>query len=230
MIPLRDSVRSRTFPIVNTVLIAANVAVFFYQLSLPSAALETFWRTWGMTPSAVWGGESGLLAGLFAEGATFFTATFLHGGWLHLIGNMWFLYIFGDNVEDSMGHGRYLAFYLLLGVGAGIAHLLFNPLSTVPTVGASGAISGVMGAYMVLYPRGRVLTLIPIFIFIQFLEIPAMLFLLIWMVIQTAQGVTSLGMPADAGGVAWWAHIGGFVLGALLVLLFRRRSRHRWLG
>jgi membrane associated rhomboid family serine protease len=152
----------------------------------------------------------------------FFSSIFLHGGWMHFIGNMWFLWIFGDNVEDSMGRGRYIIFYLLAGLGASIVHALFNADSNLPTVGASGAISGIMGAYMILYPRGKVLTLIPFFILFT-VNIRALVFILIWIGIQIVQGVVSLGLPGHVGGVAWWAHIGGFVIGALLIFFFRKR-------
>jgi membrane associated rhomboid family serine protease len=191
MIPLRDSIRSSTFPIVN-------IPAKFFNL------LED-------NPANV--------AGMVMP---FFTSIFLHGGWMHFIGNMWFLWIFGDNVEDSMGRGRYIIFYLLAGLGASIVHALFNADSNLPTVGASGAISGIMGAYMILYPRGKVLTLIPFFILFT-VNIRALVFILIWIGIQIVQGVVSLGLPGHVGGVAWWAHIGGFVIGALLIFFFRKR-------
>ena len=220
MIPLRDSTPSATFPIVTVVIIIINFLIFFYELSL-GENINLLFQAFGLVPIKLVylvHNEPWNIVGIVLP---FFTSMFLHGGWMHVIGNMWFLWIFGDNVEDSMGRGRFVVFYLLCGVGAGIIHLIFNLQSAIPTVGASGAIAGIMGAYMVLYPRGRVLTLIPIFIFFQFLEIPAFVFLLIWILIQTFQGVLSLGMAA-AGGVAWWAHIGGFILGALLILFFRK--------
>lgn len=221
MIPIRDSTRSATFPVVNIVIIIINALVFFYELSL-GEALNRVINTFGLVPAhwiQVVQTNPFNIAGVVVP---FFSSMFMHGGWMHFIGNMWFLWIFGDNVEDSMGHGRYIIFYLLCGVGAGVVHLITNIQSTVPTIGASGAIAGIMGAYMVLYPRGRVLTLIPIFIFFQFIEIPAVVFLLIWILIQTFQGVLTLGMAAG-GGVAWWAHIGGFAIGAIFIFLFRKR-------
>ena len=143
---------------------------------------------------------------------------------MHAIGNMWYLWIFGDNVEDRMGRGRFVLFYLLCGLGAGLSHAYLNADSRVPTIGASGAIAGVMGAYIVLYPHSRVLTLVPIFIFIQFFEIPAVFFLGFWVILQFLQGTASL-MSDASGGVAWWAHLGGFVFGAILVFVFRRPER-----
>ncbi len=221
MIPIRDSTPSATFPVVTVLIIIVNALVFFYELSL-GEALNQVINTFGLVPShwiQLVQTNPFNIAGIVVP---FFSSMFMHGGWMHFIGNMWFLWIFGDNVEDSMGHGRYVIFYLLCGVGAGVIHLIANIQSTVPTIGASGAIAGIMGAYMMLYPRGRVLTLIPIFIFFQFIEIPAVVFLLIWILIQTFQGVLALGMTAG-GGVAWWAHIGGFAIGAIFIFLFRKR-------
>jgi membrane associated rhomboid family serine protease len=148
---------------------------------------------------------------------------FLHGGWLHILGNMWFLHIFGDNIEDRLGHIKYLFFYLLSGIGAAFTQVALNPASGVPMVGASGAIAGVMGAYVFLYPRARIVTLIPIIVFLQVIELPAFVFLGLWFVLQIFSGLTSLGIGADAGGVAWWAHIGGFAAGALLLVVLGRR-------
>jgi membrane associated rhomboid family serine protease len=227
MIPLRDSTPSSTFPIVNISIIIINAAAFFYELSLGSQ-LDAFFQNYALIPSKFFylvDNNPGNVVGMVVP---FFSSIFLHGGWMHFIGNMWFLWIFGDNVEDSMGRGRYIVFYLLAGVGASIIHLLFNAESNLPTVGASGAISGIMGAYMVLYPKGRVLTLIPIFVFFKIIDIPAVFFLLIWIGIQVVQGVVSLGLPGHVGGVAWWAHIGGFIIGALLIFLFRKRHRQNY--
>ncbi len=218
MIPIRDSVKAKTFPVINTIIIAINALVFFYELSL-GEQLNQFFFEYGLIPENF----TTALNHLDLFGAVFpiFSSIFMHGGWMHFLGNMWFLYIFGDNVEDSMGHGRYLVFYLLAGIGASLAHVLFNTASQVPTIGASGAIAGVMGAYMVLHPKGRILTLLPIFFFFQFINVPAYVFLLLWMGLQTFQGVAAIGADVS-GGVAWWAHIGGFVLGALLIFIFRK--------
>jgi membrane associated rhomboid family serine protease len=167
-----------------------------------------------------------------ASFATLFTNMFLHGGWFHIISNMWVLYIFGDNVEDRMGSGRYLVFYLLSGLAANLLQLFFSPGSDVPTIGASGAIAGVLGGYFLLFPRARVITLILLFIFPWFVEIPAVIFLGFWFVTQLFSGLSSLGTAAgmEMGGIAWWAHVGGFVFGLLLVRIFSRRPRayQRW--
>src|SRR6185295_4203448 len=157
------------------------------------------------------------------------TAMFLHGGWLHLIGNMWYLWIFGDNIEDRLGHVTYLLFYLLCGLGAGIVHTFFNAESVLPSVGASGAIAGVLGAYVISYPFARVVTLVPIFIFVQIIEIPALIVLGFWFVMQLFTGTAALATTsANNGGVAWWAHIGGFVIGIILVSIFPRKDRPRY--
>lgn len=222
MIPLRDSTPSQTFPFVNIAIILANALAFFYELSL-GPQLDALFQEYALIPSKFFYLANNNPENVLGMGIPIFTSIFLHGGWMHFLGNMWFLWIFGDNVEDSMGHGRYLVFYLLTGLGASIVHLFLNAESSLPTVGASGAISAIMGAYMILYPQGRVLTIIPIFIFFKIIDIPAVFFLLIWIGIQVVQGVVSLGVSANVGGVAWWAHIGGFIIGAVLIFLFRRR-------
>jgi len=213
MIPLRDTTPSRSYPVVNTALIGINVMVFFYQMSL-GPNIEQFFYTYGMVPVRYtdprWWDYFGLGQQLFS----FFSFMFLHGGFWHLLGNMWSLWIFGDNVEDHMGPLRYLLFYLLCGIFSGMTHLLFNLKSGVPTIGASGAIAGVMGAYFILFPRARVLTLVPIVIIPFFFEIPAKIFLGIWFVFQFLSAARSQGV---ASGVAWWAHIGGFVIGIILL-------------
>jgi membrane associated rhomboid family serine protease len=223
MIPLRDSVRTSSPPIVNIIFIVINAVAFYYELTL-GAKLEVFIGNYGLVPSEFMGDAVSMPPNIFGMAVPLISSIFLHGGWMHFIGNMWFLWIFGDNVEDSMGHIRYLFFYLFLGIGAGITHLIFNINSTIPTIGASGAISGIMGAYLVLYPKGRILTLIPIFIFIKILEVPAYVFLLFWIVFQAFQGMVSLSAEQGVGGVAWWAHIGGFVLGVVFILFFRKKN------
>lgn len=225
MIPLKDSTRSSTFPIINISIILINALAFFYELSLGPQQQELF-QNYALIPAKFFNLIDTNPGNIFGIVVPVFTSIFLHGGWMHIIGNMWFLWIFGDNVEDSMGHGRYILFYLLVGVGASIVHALLNADSNLPTVGASGAISGVMGAYMVLYPRGRVLTLIPIF-FLFTVNIPAFVFILIWIGLQVFQGLVSLGVSANVGGVAWWAHIGGFFVGMLLIFIFRKRQRQQ---
>jgi membrane associated rhomboid family serine protease len=215
MIPLRDVIPSRTTPYVTVGLIAVNALAFGVELSLPAASLQRFLREFGIVPAE------------FAW-PTLLSSMFLHGGWLHVIGNMWYLWIFGDNVEDRMGHGRYLVFYLLCGGLAGLAQTLVNPDSYVPTIGASGAIAGVMGAYFVLYPHSRVLTLIPLFIFIEIVEIPALYFLGFWFLMQLFAGAGSIAQTSGSqGGIAFWAHVAGFVAGLAGVFVFRRPERTR---
>lgn len=218
MIPLRDNIPSSTRPVVMLLLIAACFVVFFHTLSLPSpAAVERVAEVYGVVPATFTGHARA--QGSLPISARLVTDLFLHGGWVHILGNMLFLWIFGDNVEDAMGHGRFLVFYLLCGVVANLAHIVANPLATEPTIGASGAIAGVLGAYLVLYPGARVLCLVPLWIFVQLVWVPALLFVPIWVGIQLISGLASLGVE-QSGGVAWWAHVGGFVTGALLVRVF----------
>jgi membrane associated rhomboid family serine protease len=222
VIPLRDSQPRHRTPVVTFALIAINAVVFFWELSLPEAALERAVSNLGLVPARLfgwveWGGGESLDPARYSP---LVTSMFLHGGWLHLIGNLWFLWVFGDNVEDRLGRVRYLAFYLAGGIAAGLVHAFSNPSSVIPTVGASGAIAAVLGAYIVLYPHSRVKTLIPIFIFLHIAELPAVLFLGVWFLLQLWQGYASLGI-GDAGGVAWWAHAGGFAVGAVVALAVR---------
>ena len=196
--------------------------MFLYQVSLGPRAGQALAYTYGMIPARV---PVALTTHVVTLGQAFLpllSSIFLHGGWLHLIGNMWFLWVFGDNIEDRLGHFTYLLFYLVCGVGAGVVHTLANLGSTVPAVGASGAISGVMGAYIVLFPTSRVITLVPLLFIFFTVQLPAVVILGYWFLIQFLSGVGSLGASSE-GGVAFWAHIGGFVLGAVLVLGKRRR-------
>jgi membrane associated rhomboid family serine protease len=212
LIPLRDSQPSLNKPVVTGVLIAVNVMVFLFELTLIEPVQELFVHTYGMVPVRfTW--------------SSLFTSMFLHGGWMHLIGNMWFLWIYGDNIEDILGRWRYLLFYLACGAAAGLTHLAFNLDSRIPTVGASGAIAGVMGAYVRRFPHSRIVTLIPLFIFFTTIELPAYVILLYWFAIQIFSGVgdTVARAGVQQGGVAWWAHAGGFVMGALLVTLLERQ-------
>jgi len=222
MIPLRDANPSNTVPLVNYTLIGVNVVVFLVEFSLGDRA-NTLLASLGVVPARV----SDALGSMTMEpevALSFFTSMFLHGGWMHLIGNMVFLYVFGDNIEDRFGHGKYLFFYLTCGCAAAATQVTAAPESLVPMVGASGAIAGVLGAYVILYPRAKILTLIPIFFFLQLVELPAFLFLGIWFLMQMFSGVLSLQIGGDAGGVAWWAHIGGFAAGAVLLPFLGRRA------
>ncbi len=217
MIPLRSTERIRSKAIVTTVFIALNVLIFLFQVSLSRPGLTLFVETFGVIPDAV----SGRLY-------TLLTSMFLHGGWMHLIGNMLFLWVFGRNVEDLVGSARFAGFYVLCGLAAAVVQVVTSPYSRVPTIGASGAIAGVMGAYLIKFPRARIVTLVPIFIFITTMEIPAALMLLWWFAIQFASGLGSLAETSySGGGVAWFAHVGGFVAGMLLIRLFPDR-RTRW--
>ncbi|MSR64067.1 MAG: rhomboid family intramembrane serine protease [Planctomycetes bacterium] len=224
MLPLRDTIPSRSAPLVVWLLVLVNALVFAFELSLRDGELEVFIAHFGVVPVRMELSAQGLLAAPLAY-LPLFTSVFLHGGWLHVLGNLWVLWIFGDNVEDRMGHGRFLAFYLLCGVLAGAVHVYFSPQSSVPTIGASGAISGVMGAYLVLYPRAKVITLIPILFYPLFVELPAFVFLGVWFASQLLSGTASLVAPEEAGGIAFLAHVGGFVAGLLLHVLFVQRRR-----
>jgi membrane associated rhomboid family serine protease len=241
VIPLRDSLRSRAFPFVNYTIIAINVIAFFYQKSLAGETIRVAGQP--MTREDQWLYEWGTVACRVTEECalefsrtfgdapspwlTLVTATFIHAGLLHLVGNMLFLWIFGDNVEDAMGHLAYLLFYLIVGVIAALAQIASGPDSTVPAVGASGAIAGVMAAYLILYPGATVHVLIPIIIIPWFTHIPAFVLMILWFVMQVFSGLAELGARATGGegGVAWFAHIGGFVAGLILVWFFRTRRR-----
>ncbi|HTS02919.1 MAG TPA: rhomboid family intramembrane serine protease [Thermoanaerobaculia bacterium] len=224
MIPLRDTIPRRTIPFVTRLLVVANVAAFVLEL-LQGDRLEEFVNTFAFVPARLF--HPGLFPGWTAGAAavTIFTAMFLHGGLLHLAGNMLFLWIFGDNVEDALGHSRYLFFYLLCGTAATLLQGFLAPDSLVPNLGASGAIAGVLGAYFVLYPRARVVTIVPLFVLFPLVEIPAGLYLLGWFLMQFWMGssqLASAGRGQSApGGVAFWAHVGGFLAGVAWVLLFR---------
>jgi membrane associated rhomboid family serine protease len=222
-IPLKDLNPRRTYPVVNNSLILLNVLVFLYQYTLPPHAFKTFMITYATVPARFPAWLSGH-APLEAAFLPLLTSMFLHSGILHIAGNMLFLWIFGDNVEDFYGHFIYLFFYLLCGVGSGLLHVIFNMSSTVPALGASGAISGVMGAYFILYPRSQILTLVFIFL----VPIPAVIILGLWFIMQFLSAFGTLGSVAS-GGVAWWAHVGGFLLGMLITIMTRGRQRsHRW--
>jgi membrane associated rhomboid family serine protease len=215
MIPLSDVIPSRTTPVVTVTLIVLNALVFLYEQALSEPRLHDFVAAYALIPAE------------FSVPALF-SSQFLHAGWMHILSNMLYLWIFGDNVEDRLGHLRFIGFYLGAGAAAASLQTLFNPLSAVPMVGASGAIAAVMGAYFVLYPHSRVLTAVFLIVFFDIIEIPAVFFLGLWFLLQLLSGVGSLGVSnAAGGGIAFWAHIGGFVVGALIGLVLRSRDR-RW--
>jgi len=218
MIPLRDTLRSQNYPIVNNSIIVINVLVYFFEMA-QGQNLDGFLYIYGLVPARYSIPHVAAYFTTIQQLFALFSFMFLHGGFWHLLGNMWSLYIFGDNIEDRLGPLRYLLFYLLCGLTSGLAHIIFNLSSNVPTIGASGAIAGVMGAYFILYPRSKILTLIPIIFIPYFLEIPAFFFLGIWLVFQL---INAAGSNGGAGGIAWWAHIGGFVFGILFLKLFDR--------
>ncbi len=218
MIPLGDSVPRRRFPWITYSLIAINIFVFLIELRYGPQVRVLFER-YGVIPVRLWQWHQDPTVLL-----TLFTSQFLHGGWYHIIGNMIYLWIFGDNVEDQLGHGKYLFFYLISGALAAVAQALMTPTSTIPSIGASGAISGVLGAYMVFFPTGRVIMGIPLFIFMYLYELPAAVALGFWFISQYLNGLFALATGAlQVGGVAWWAHIGGFVVGVVLGPLLRER-------
>jgi membrane associated rhomboid family serine protease len=224
MLPFRDNIPARRFPLVTVLIIAANAAVFLYQLTLSETTLQEVVVLHGVVPARVQ-----VLARLPVRAAgsaltSVWTAMFLHAGWVHLIGNMWYLWIFGDNVEDRMGRFRFLLFYLLCGAAGNAAHIAFNLDSSVPSIGASGAVAGVLGAYLLSYPFARILTLLPFLFVWPVIELPALLVLGGWFLLQLLNGATSEGRA----GVAWWAHIGGFLAGMALVAVFARRPTRRY--
>jgi len=221
MIPIRDTIPSSRVPVVNYLLVAANLGLFFYEISLGERLLP-FIERYAVVPARLLGGPLSV-----RELLTPLTAMFLHGGWMHVLGNMLYLYIFGDNVEDTLGHGRYLLFYIACGAASFAVQIGFQPASAVPNIGASGAIAGILGAYFLLFPRARVVTLLPLFVFFTVVEIPAVVFLGLWFLLQFLSGTVSLGRSEAAGGVAWWAHVGGFVAGAVFLKAFSIRGRRR---
>lgn len=231
MIPLRDTIPSRTFPFVNVGLILANVLVFVQQLSAGPLG-ERLVQAYGVVPARFTHWVE--LGGGALEPERFlplFTSMFFHGGLLHLAGNLLYLWIFGDNVEDRLGHVRYLLFYLAAGVVAALAQVAYDPNSLLPTIGASGAIAGVLGAYLIAFPTSRVLTFVPLFFLPWLVEVPAVVYLVLWFLMQVASALTELGRSAagvpSSGGVAWWAHAGGFVAGVLLLFLLAPAKRRR---
>ena len=217
MIPLRDVIPSRTVPFLTISIIVVNALAWFYELGLPREELPVFLRQFGVVPA-------------YFSPPTLITSMFLHGSWSHVLGNMWYLWIFGDNVEDRMGHFRFLIFYLLCGIIAAVGQILIDPTSTLPTIGASGAIAGVMGAYFVLYPQSHVLTLIPLIIFWEIVELPAIFLLGFWFLMQLfSAGAIAATANSQMGGVAFMAHVAGFLTGVAGVFVFRKREPDtRW--
>lgn len=216
MFPIRDTISSKNYPVVNNTIIGINVVLFLFEMS-QGANLDRFVYIYGLVPARY---SMPQISSYFTTGQqllSWLSFMFLHGGFWHLLGNMWSLYIFGDNVEDRLGPFRYLVFYLLCGITSGLSHLLFNFHSNMPTIGASGAIAGVMGAYLILHPHSKILTLIPIIFIPWFIEIPAYFFLGFWFVLQF---INAAGSHGNIGGIAWWAHIGGFVFGIVLLKIF----------
>jgi membrane associated rhomboid family serine protease len=213
MIPLRDVIPSRTTPYITVTIILLNAIAWVYELSVPGDLLPVFLQVYGVVPARL-------------HALTLVTSMFLHGSWMHVIGNMWYLWIFGDNVEDRVGHGRFIVFYLLCGIAASLGQILIDPESTLPTIGASGAIAGVMGGYFVLYPRSRVLTLIPLVIFWEVIEVPAIMLLGFWFLMQLfSAGAIAVTASTGGGGVAFMAHVAGFLCGVGGIFVFRQRQR-----
>jgi membrane associated rhomboid family serine protease len=224
MIPLKDMTPRQSVPIMTLLLIAANVIVFAHQLSLSPAAADRFINTYALVPWKMHLALEGRRYTLIQAFLPLITCMFLHGGFLHIIGNMWFLWIFGGNVEDRLGSFIYLLVYFICGVGSGLTQAFFSWGSHVPSLGASGSISGILGVYIIFFPASRILTLVPLFIIFFLARIPAFIFIGLWFAVQFLSGLSSLA-SAGSGGVAWWAHVGGFLLGALFGLVLKPFSR-----
>jgi membrane associated rhomboid family serine protease len=216
MFPLRDVIPSRTTPYVTVTIIVINAAAWLFEVGLPRDVLPEFLQMWGVVPANF-------------RASTLITSMFLHGGWMHVIGNMWYLWIFGDNVEDRLGHGRYIVFYLMAGAVAALGQIVMEPSSTLPTIGASGAIAGVMGAYFVLYPRSRVVTVVTLIFFWEIVELPAIVLLGFWFLMQLVNaGAIAVTANTGGGGVAFAAHVAGFLFGLIAVFFFRKRETRAW--
>ncbi|MGB8275218.1 MAG: rhomboid family intramembrane serine protease [Alphaproteobacteria bacterium] len=222
MIPLHDDNPTELKPYATVAIIVVASLVFLWQQTLGPARQEETAYAFGLIPAVLFGkAQLPPEVAMIPPAVSIFTSMFLHGGWLHLIGNMLYLWIFGNNVEDAMGHGRFIAFYLLCGVAAALAEAFWEPGSAVPMIGASGAIAGVLGAYLLLYPHARVMVVLTLGVFSRIMWVPALAVLSLWIVFQLVQGALA---PAGVGGIAYWAHIGGFAAGAVLILPFRRRG------
>ncbi len=224
MIPIYDRLRHEKPPYVVFLLIVLNVLAFLYELTLNPDDRQVLFHLYGLVPARFGDPDWAARVGLPVSFAPILTGLFLHGGWMHLIGNMWFMWIFADNVEDRMGHFKFLVFYLVCGVTASLMHMALNINSGVPTIGASGAIAGVLGAYFLLFPGARIVAIVPVFVFLQTMEVPAFIFLGLWFLIQFLQAA---GPAAAASGIAFWAHVGGFAAGLLLCRLFLKKRYGR---
>lgn len=220
MIPLRDTTKSHSFPFINITLITINILIFLYEQSLGDNLYEFIYQ-YGLIPTVLFSKSDLTLTDRLLP---FLSSMFLHAGWMHIIGNMLFLYIFGDNVEDRMGHLKYLAFYILTGFIAAFFQIATNLSSQIPMVGASGAISGVLGAYLLFFPKSKILTLVFLVIFVQLIRLPAVVFILFWFAIQLLSGIGSLSLSDSMGGVAFWAHIGGFIGGVIIAKSFQKKG------
>lgn len=214
MFPIKDTIRSRSFPLITWALIIINILVYIYESSLSQAGLDQLISSYGLIPAKI------NLSNPFTW-LPLFTHMFLHGSWWHVLSNMWTLFIFGDNVEDRMGSGRFILFYLIGGIAAGMIQMLQSGDPNIPSIGASGAIAAVLGAYFLYFPKAKVVTFIPILLFIWFVKIPAVVYLGFWFISQLYSGITS----TTASGIAWWAHIGGFVFGLLLAMVFKGKEK-----
>ncbi len=225
MLPIKDTIPHREAPFVNYFIIFINVVIFIIETMMPEPYLNHFIHEFGLVPARYTNKIWAVLTGLPPwDYSPFLTNMFLHGGWIHLISNMWALWIFGDNVEDRLGHFRYLLFYIFCGILANFTHFFTNLDSTIPVVGASGAISGVMAAYLIMFPFSRIITLIPIFFIPFFIEIPALLYIGGWFISQLFSGFLTLLVPGEWSSIAWWAHIGGFVAGLILLPFLKKRD------
>ncbi len=228
MIPLKDENPTQIIPIVNIFLISANISVFIYQNYFVSGGSESLFFSLGCIPYEFTHFVDIAPPALIPVPLTVFTAMFMHGGWIHLLGNMLFLWVFGDNIEDLLGHAKYFFFYIVCGIAASLFHILTNIDSQIPSVGASGAIAGVLGAYVFLFPTARIKTLLILVIFIQVVRIPAIILLGYWILIQVLSGLAEFGSKAGSG-IAWFAHIGGFITGFIIIIIFRKRRKRPYL-
>jgi len=229
MFPIRDTIPRLRFPYVTWALIIINGIIFLFEISIPKDTLQMVLYLFGLVPARYSYPQWAYIHGLpFDHYLSFLTNMFLHGGWVHIIGNMWFLHLFGSGVEDRLGHGRFLIFYLLSGIAASVFFFVVSIHTKVPVMGASGAIAGVMGAYLVMFPKAKILTLILIFIFPLFVELSAFFYIGFWFLLQLFSGTLSLASQATEGGVAWWGHVGGFIAGVVLLPFFRsKKVSHR---